>query len=86
MKGKTANYRIANSGPQNVGAAELTTSGIANPLIYIYVILFIHLFLVVLGLCCYTGFSLVAVCRGFSLVVVCWLLIAVASLDAEQGL
>ena len=37
----------------------------------------IYLFLGVLGLCC---------CMSFSLVVVHWLLIVVASLDVEQGL
>ena len=39
-----------------------------------------------LGLCCCTGFSLVAVGRGYSLVAVCGLLIAVASLAEEHGL
>ena len=38
-----------------------------------------------LGLCCYVGFSLVAVSGGYSLVV-CELLIAVASLILELGL
>ena len=42
------------------------------------------LFSVVLGLCCCTGFSLVAVSRGYSLAVVLRLLIAVASLVAEH--
>ena len=32
------------------------------------------------------GFSLVVVSRGYSLVAVCWLLIAVASLVSEHGL
>ena len=44
---------------------------------YIYIYLFIYLFLAVLGLRCSVGFSLVAVGR---------LLLAVASLAAEQGL
>ena len=48
--------------------------------------LFIHLFLAMLGLHCYMGFSLVAASRGYSLDVVCWLLIAVASLVAEHRL
>ena len=44
------------------------------------------LFLAVLGLGCYADFSLVAEGRGCSLVVVCRLLIAEASLIAEHGL
>ena len=51
-----------------------------------YVILFICLLLAVLGLLCYVGFSLVVMSRGYSLVVVLRLLIAVASLVAEPGL
>ena len=43
-------------------------------------------FLAVLGLCCCMGFSLVASSRSYSLVVVCGLLIAVASLVAEHRL
>ena len=42
--------------------------------------LFMYLFLVVLGLCLSIGFSLVAMSRGYSLVVVLGLLIAVISL------
>ena len=38
-----------------------------------------------LGLCGCEGFSLVAVSGGYSLVVVCGLLIAAASLVAEHG-
>ena len=45
---------------------------------------FIHLFLAVLGLRCYMGFSLVAGSRGYALVAVCGLLIEVASLVAEH--
>ena len=45
-----------------------------------------YLFLAVLGLCCCTGFSLVVVIGGCSLVAVHGLLIAVASLVAEHGL
>ena len=41
--------------------------------------------LAVLGLHCCAGFSLVVVSRGCSLIVVCGLLIAVASLVAEHG-
>ena len=39
-----------------------------------------------LGLCCFEGFSLVAVSRGYPLVVGHWLLIVVASLVVELGL
>ena len=44
------------------------------------------LFLVVLGLHCYEGFSLVTVSWVYSLVVVHRLLIVVASFVAENGL
>ena len=44
------------------------------------------LFLAVLGLCCCTGFSLVVVIGGYSLVAVHGLLIAVASLFAGHWL
>ena len=43
---------------------------------------FIYLFLAVLGLLCCMSFSLVVASRGYSLVEMCWLLIAVASLVA----
>ena len=43
-------------------------------------------FLAVLGLHCYAGFSLAAVIRGYSLLVVRRLLIAVPSLVAEHRL
>ena len=46
----------------------------------------LFLFLVVLGLCCCVGFSLVAANGGYSLVVVCGLLTVVASLVAEYRL
>ena len=46
----------------------------------------LFLFLVVLGLCCCVGFSLVAANGGYSLVVMCGLLIVVASLVVEHGL
>ena len=42
-----------------------------------------YLFLAVLGLHCCTGFSLVALNWGYSLVAVCRLLIAVTSFVAE---
>ena len=44
------------------------------------------LFLAVLGLRCYSGFSLVVESRGYSLVEVCRLLLAVVSLAAEHRL
>ena len=51
--------------------------------IYIYIYIFkfylFILFLAALGLSCYTGFSLVAVSRGYSLVAALRLLIVVAS-------
>ena len=53
--------------------------------IYCLTFLFI-LFLAALGLRCYVGFSLVVESRGYSLVDVCRLLLAVASLAAEHGL
>ena len=43
-------------------------------------------FLAALGLCCFTGFSIVAASRGYSLVAMCRHLTAVASLVAEHGL
>ena len=42
--------------------------------------------MVVLGLCCYTGFSPIAESGDYSLVAVSMLLLAVASLVAEHGL
>ena len=47
---------------------------------------FIYLFLAVLGLHCWSGFSLVAASGGYSLVVACRLLIAVVSPVAEHRL
>ena len=48
--------------------------------------LFIYLFLAVLGLhCCAWTFSLVETSWGYSLAVVCRLLIAVTTLVAEYG-
>ena len=40
----------------------------------------------VLSLCCYVGFALVAASGGYSLAVVCRLLIVVASLVVEHRL
>ena len=45
-----------------------------------------YLLMVVLGLCCCAGFSLVAASRGYSLAVVHVLLIVVASLDGVHKL
>ena len=45
-----------------------------------------YLFLAVLGLRCFEGFSLVAMSRDYSVVVVNELLMAVGSLVAEHGL
>ena len=45
-----------------------------------------HLFLAVLGLHCCAGLSLVAASGGYSIAVVCKLLITVASLVTEHGL
>ena len=55
---------------------------------FIFVILFIYFvyfFLAALGLWCCMGFSIVEVRWGNSLVVVHWLLIAVASLVVEHS-
>ena len=46
---------------------------------------FSNLFLAVLDLRCCEGFSLVVASRGYSLVSMCGLLIAVASLIVKQG-
>ena len=53
---------------------------------YILLLFYFLKFLAVLGLRCCTGFSLVAASGGYSLVAACRLLMAVASLVAEQGL
>ena len=50
------------------------------------IILFIHLFLAVLGLHCCSGFSLVVMSGGYSPAAVRGLLIVVASLAAEYEL
>ena len=47
---------------------------------------FIYLVLVVLGLCYYTGFSLVEASEGYSLAAVCRPRVVVASLVAEHSL
>ena len=52
----------------------------------VLLLLVIALFLAVLGLCCYAGFSLVEASRGYSVVGVHGLLTAVASLIAEHRL
>ena len=53
---------------------------------FLFLLHFIYLFLAVLGLHCYTGFSPVAACESYSLVVVPGLLDTVASLIAQHGL
>ena len=50
------------------------------------IVLFIYLFMAVLGLPCCLGFSLVAANEGCSLVAVHGLLLVVASLVVEHGL
>ena len=50
------------------------------------VLLFMFFFLVVLGLLFCAGFSLAAVREGYSLVMVCRLLIVLVSLVAQHGL
>ena len=52
----------------------------------IFLLVFIYSFLMELGLLCSVGFSLVAVTGGYSLAVVCGLLIAAASLVAQHWL
>ena len=47
---------------------------------------FISLFLSVLSLCCFLGFSVVVASGGYSLVAMLGLLIGVASLVAKHGL
>ena len=54
--------------------------------LFFKIIIFIWLFLAVLGLCCCTGFPLVAASGGHSLVALCRLLLAVASFVAEHRL
>lgn len=65
----------------NGSALLIDYLGEVNIEIYIlFLNVYIHLFLVVLGLCLSIGFSLVAMSRGYSLVAVLGLLIAVISL------
>ena len=52
--------------------------------IYIFKILFVYLFLAVLGLRCCEGFSLIAASRGYSLVAKSRLLNGVASLATDH--
>ena len=54
--------------------------------IFLKIILKFYLFLAMLGLHCCVDFSLVAASKGYSLVVVSRLLIAMASLGEEHGL
>ena len=55
-------------------------------IIFLKIILLICLFLAVLGLHCYTGFSLVVASGGYSLDALEGHLLAVASLAVEHGL
>ena len=66
--------------------ARILISLYSKGTIFIYFNNFIYLFSAVLGLYCCAGFSLVVPSRGYSLVGVCRLLIAVASPVVEQGL
>lgn len=52
---------------------------------FLKIILFLYLFLAVLGLHCCTAFSVITLSGGCSLVVVLGLVITVASLVAEDG-
>ena len=52
---------------------------------FLKIILFIYLFLALLGLCCYEGFSLVVASRGYSPVAMHELLTVVASLSWSTG-
>ena len=54
--------------------------------VFIFFNNFIYLFLAVLDVRCYTGFSVVVESRGYSLVAALGLLIVVASLVAEHRL
>ena len=70
--------------PQPSRGSEFTMCPALFPLLFLYK--FIYLFLTVPGLRCCTGFSLVAVSGGYSLVAVLELLIAMASLAVGHGL
>ena len=59
--------------------------GLSDLFSFFKIILFIYLFLAVLGLHCAWGFSLVAASKGYSLVAVCWVLIALVSHAEEHG-
>ena len=69
-------------------AGRILTSGPPGKSLYqlLFFIYNFYLFWAVVGLCCYMGFSLVAASRGYSPVVVCRLLIAVAYPVAQHGL
>ena len=54
--------------------------------LYSFFFFTMYLFLTLLGLCCYAGFSLAAASKGYSLVAVHRFLIVVASLVVEYGL
>ena len=69
-------------------AGRILTTGSPGKSLYqlLFFIYNFYLFLAVLGLCCWMGFSLIAASRGCSPVVVRGLLIAVASPVAKHGL
>ena len=57
-----------------------------SQLFFFLIVLFIYIFLAVLGLHCCLGFSLLVTSGSYSSVAVCGLLIVVASLAAEYEL
>ena len=64
---------------------ELGTNLMMSPFFFLKDLIIYFIF-VVLGLCCCTGFSLLSASGGSCLVVVCGLLIEVASFIVEHGL
>ena len=80
------NFELKSQGCYSLNTLCLTQ----NPLVCLWVFLIFKNVLFILGaalvLSCCTGFSLVAASRGYSLVAVLGLLIAVASPIAEDGL
>ena len=70
---------------QNEGDCIYLLNSISGVFFPFYNFIYLFLFLAVLALRCCTSFSLVAVIWGYSLVVLCRLLIAVASLLCNMG-
>jgi len=64
---------------------DLLVTMFSTPLILFLFFKFIYLFLAAVGLCCCATFSLVVASRGYFLVAVCGLRIAVASLVWSTG-